>query len=352
MPDTSLRNSLALPLSTDGGNAFYNGLHTSLETIDAAIAKCNFAGGAIDPDADNDEGEGYATGSKWHTDTAIWECVDPSEGEAVWVQTWPVVPGALSITNAQLAGSISQDKLAGGILNSQLATADGWIAGPTLTYASADAPTYTITCSGDYSAVITPGMRIKLTDSTVKYFIVTKVSYSSPYTTITVYGGTDYTLSGGVISSPYYSMLKAPAGFPMDPAKWTVAVTDSTQRTQASPSSGTWYNIGSISISLPIGAWVVKYKCIAQISVASAWIDMFVSLSTSNNSESNALLTDKVYLNTLVEWGWNATMFANVVVTSKTVYYLIAKKTSSTANNIEFRNEQSDAVITAICAYM
>jgi len=96
MSDKSVRNNLDLPLSTDGGNTFYQYLHTNFEAIDAALSKCNFAGGAIDPDADNDEGEGYAIGSKWHTDTAIWECTDASEGAAVWVQIYPAtfaVPG-------------------------------------------------------------------------------------------------------------------------------------------------------------------------------------------------------------------------------------------------------------------
>lgn len=64
--------------------------NSNLDIIDAALAKCNFAGGATAPDGDNDETEGYAIGSKWHTDTAIWECVDPSDGAAVWRQVWPV----------------------------------------------------------------------------------------------------------------------------------------------------------------------------------------------------------------------------------------------------------------------
>ena len=65
--------------------------NSNLDIIDAALAKCNFAGGATAPDGDNDETEGYVIGSKWHTDTAIWECTDPTEGAAVWEQTWPAV---------------------------------------------------------------------------------------------------------------------------------------------------------------------------------------------------------------------------------------------------------------------
>jgi len=72
---------------------------------------------------------------------------------------------------------------------------DGWrAAGETWTYASADDPTFTFTISGDKTSKYSPGMRIKLTQTTVKYFIITAVSYSAPNTTVTVYGGTDYDL--------------------------------------------------------------------------------------------------------------------------------------------------------------
>jgi hypothetical protein len=165
---------------------------------------------------------------------------------------------------------------------------DGWTpAGETWTYASADAPTYTFTISGDKTTKYYPGMRIKLTDAAaVKYFIITKVAYGAPNTTITVYGGTDYTLAGGAISLPYYSMLKAPAGFPTSPIKWTVEVTDAQIRSQSSPVVGTWYNLGTILISIPIGIWWVSYACLPE-AVGTTLISVYVSLSTANNSESD-----------------------------------------------------------------
>src|SRR5690606_22909761 len=110
--------------------------------------------------------------------------------------------------------------------------------------------------TGKYSA----GMRIKLTQTTAKYFIITKVAYSDPNTTITVYGGTDYDLANAAITDPYYSQVKAPVGFPLDPSKWSVLVTDSSSRSQATPTSNQWYNLGSVSITIPIGYWVVSYK--------------------------------------------------------------------------------------------
>lgn len=88
--------------------------NSNIDIIDAYLAKSNWAAGALDPDADNDDSEGYAAGSRWYTTTAIWECVDASTGAAVWHQVWPALTAELSgsITNAQLAGSIADDKLA------------------------------------------------------------------------------------------------------------------------------------------------------------------------------------------------------------------------------------------------
>jgi len=81
--------------------------NANLDIIDAAIAKCNFAGGAIDPDADNDVGEGYAIGSEWHTDTAIWTCIDATEGAAVWHQVWPALVADMAQTGALAQCNIS-----------------------------------------------------------------------------------------------------------------------------------------------------------------------------------------------------------------------------------------------------
>ena len=87
MPDTSTRNALDLPLSTDGGNTFYTGLHTSLETIDQAIAKGKWDATTA-PTVDNDEDSGYAIGSIWVdvNNHEVYICEDPSAGEANWLR--------------------------------------------------------------------------------------------------------------------------------------------------------------------------------------------------------------------------------------------------------------------------
>jgi hypothetical protein len=145
-------------------------------------------------------------------------------------------------------------------------SAGGWIsAGETWTYASADDPTFTFTVNGDKTSKYSPGMRIKVTQSsTVVYFIITKVTYSSPNTTITVYGGTDYDLADSAISDSFYSFQKAPFGFPLSPDKWSIQTSSTSQSAQSNPVASTWYNLGSLSISVPIGAWKVYFTAIAQ----------------------------------------------------------------------------------------
>jgi hypothetical protein len=88
---------------------------------------------------------------------------------------------------------------------------DGWvIISDSLTYVSSSS----FTVPGNQTALFQKGTKIKLTDSTVKYFYVTSSVYSAPNTTITITGGDDYALSGGAITLPYYSYVENPVGFP------------------------------------------------------------------------------------------------------------------------------------------
>ena len=157
------------------------------------------------------------------------------------------VIGSKANPTGDIVGTTDTQTLTNKTLTSPLfgGTIDGWIsAGETWTYASADDPTFTFTVNADVTGKYSAGMKIKLTQGTVKYFIITAVStYSGGNTTITVYGGTDYDLANSAISANYYSMVKSPFGFPMSPAKWSVEFTSSDTQTQSAPTNGTWYNM-------------------------------------------------------------------------------------------------------------
>jgi len=229
---------------------------------------------------------------------------------------------------------------------------DGWIAaGETWTYASADDPTFTFTISGNKTTKYAVGMKIKLTQTTAKYFIITKVAYGAPNTTITVFGGTDYDLADAAITNPFYSTSKAPFGFPVQRNKWTVEVANASSLTQASPVNGTWYNLGSLSISVPIGEWDVYYEVAGNCAVGSGTASVYTTLSTANNSESDAEMSAFVA-------GITGTVYQTmrrtqqITLTSKTSYYLNAKTADNSITAIYFRGDLVTTVMRAVCDYI
>lgn len=233
---------------------------------------------------------------------------------------------------------------------------EGWEgAFETWTYASADDPTYTLTIAGDKTKKYTPGMRVRLTQTTDKYFIITKVVYSSPNTTLTLYGGTDYDLANAVIVNPCFSSAKCPPGFPYDISKWSVQVKNTSEYAQSSPTQNAWYNLGSISIDIPIGLWDLFYQATfeSQDSSNATWV-IFGTLSTANNSESDSEMTVFVsqgnhYYNYLTAFRRKP---AGLNLSSKATYYLNEKTSISGQDNIILRGDLAPTMISAVCAYL
>lgn len=239
--------------------------------------------------------------------------------------------------------------------------AEGWVeagfdtltGSETWTYASADAPTFTFTVPGDVTGKYHPGMRVKLTQTTVKYFIITASSYSSPNTTITVYGGTDYVLANAAITNNYVSNVKAPQGFPLSPTKWTE--TGGSTSTQATPTSGTTYNVGG-NIVLPIGVWDVTWRGMGYAYSASAlYMYLRGGLNVATNSlgsNANLLSYDYRRYATTGEYAYaGAPMRAGdtLEIASKTTYYLNMEcQYSGTVGNMQMFGAQ----IWATCAYL
>lgn len=231
-------------------------------------------------------------------------------------------------------------------------TWDGWMpAEETWTYASADDPTFTFTVAGvDLTSKYSAGMRVKLTQSTAKYFIITKVAFATD-TTVTIYGGTDYDLANATITSPYYSTAKAPVGFPLEKEKWTVEATDTTNRTQGSPVQNTWYNLGSFTISVPIGAWNLYYSGGIQLNGSGTYVAQ-TTLSTANNTQSDSELSVSSSMNVssaIISWH---TRGKELSVASKTSYYFNYRTTSSGATVLYAGNADVPAIIRAVCAYL
>jgi hypothetical protein len=152
----------------------------------------------------------------------------PANSEIVRVTA--ISTDTLTITRAQESSSARSilvgDQIAATITAKTItdieaiARTDGWIddTAETWTYASFTAgppASGTFTVPGDQTAKYTIGTRIQLTQSsTVKYFVVTGSSYSSPNTTVTITGGTDYTLANSAITANYHSYEENPQGYP------------------------------------------------------------------------------------------------------------------------------------------
>lgn len=84
---------------------------------------------------------------------------------------------------------------------------DGWqLANETWTYASAS----TITVPSGAASRYAKGDKIKITQTTVKYFYIIGVAD----TVLTITGGSSYTLADAAISANYYSHQENPIGFP------------------------------------------------------------------------------------------------------------------------------------------
>lgn len=230
----------------------------------------------------------------------------------------------------------------------------GWVPaageGESWSYSSYDSTNKTgvITVPSDATTQMSVGMRVRFTNnSSTQYGIITALTA----TTLTVYFGTQYSLTNAAITVPYYSPWKAPLGFPLDPAKWTVEVSNSSSASQSSPTQNTWYNAGTISINIPIGTWRVYYEGQGGSTRGSAGYCVFYStLSTANNSESDSDFSCLIYVN-------NATDFIDYVrrekplsLSSATTYYMNIKTDQTSQTAIKWNGEPLK--IRAVCAYL
>ena len=120
-------------------------------------------------------------------------------------------------------------------LQSQAMQQDGWEQiQSSLTYASAT----TINSSVDLTGVIQKGDKLKLNNTTTKYFYVLAVTSSL----ITVTGGSDYSVANSAITLPYFSKIENPQGFPVY-FNYTPTVTSGT---------GTLTTIGTVTCRFKI----------------------------------------------------------------------------------------------------
>lgn len=241
---------------------------------------------------------------------------------------------------------------------------NGWInASETWEYVSVDDPTGIFRVNADVTTKYSAGMRIKMTNGgNVIYGIITVVSayeaIDAGYTHITFLHQIDptdnlalYLMANSAITLPYYSTQKAPLGFPLEPTKWSIIITDVTQRIQVSPVNTVWYNLGSNLITIPIGIWNVDYCLDLFTSASSQEINFRSTLSTANNSESSKDWTCWLGHVGTVLYG-TLSRQKILALTSKTPYYLNVGTTAASLTTIREENNNSSLFIRAVCAYL
>jgi len=209
----------------------------------------------------------------------------------------------------------------------------GWTPwGQTLTYDSADDPTYVARMTGFFTNHFSAGMRLRVNQTTggTKYFIITRVEYSDPNTLLYLFGGTDYDLANEAINSPYYSVVKAPYGMPLSPEKWKVELVTTSGSTYSSLSNGVWYNIRSHFLDLPIGSWWLEYAFTYQRTGAD-FDGACTSLSTSDTGATDTLF-NVLHRQSDASWDYLFTKRRAIDVTIKTRYYSIVRKVGSAAD--------------------
>lgn len=180
-----------------------------------------------------------------------------------------------------------------------------------------------------------------------KYALITAVApYAAGVTPITIWGGTDYSLSNATISSPYYATVAQPFGFDRNPAKWTVEVSYSASVAQSSPAQNTWYNLGG-NISIPIGKWSVTYDVLLAGNMTAGALRVSSTLSTANNSESNTLATCYVGATSVSDFLSNLRRVLFLNTTSKVTYYLNVRTVTASVASITVTSSASPTIIRA-----
>ena len=240
-------------------------------------------------------------------------------------------------------------------------SSDGWIAGTgTWSYSSADDPIFVASVPDADAAQMGVGDKWKVTQTTDKYFVVhAKGSPSGGFTPVTIYGGIDHDLANAAITSPFFSHVKHPLGFPPDPAKYSITVSDANDKIKSSPTNGTFYGGANawttgtnITIDIPIGAWRPTIVGALNNLLSGNFVSAVVTLSTGNNSESNAAHTAAAGGFGNITLGFSKSL-PIINVAAKTTHYLIARSVvASTTTLALYGSSVAATVIRLECAYL
>lgn len=188
-----------------------------------------------------------------------------------------------------------------------------------------------------------------------EYGIITKVTYSAPNSTISVFSPKGYAIPNGTLSAPYYSVQRVPYGLPAAEGDWSIQI-PLMVRQQAAGTAATWVNLNQL-ISIPTGKWRAGYNTHAIVTHAgTTFLSFNTTLSTANNSQSDIRFTARssVVSTSTTEQDSQVTKEAPLELDSQTLYYLnIAPSASTTTVYLgDTGTIYEPGVIYAECAYV
>ena len=105
-----------------------------------------------------------------------------------------------------------------------------------------------------------------------EYAIATKATYTGGNTDVTVFCPQGAGIPNETLGATSYSSARAPYGFPADSSKWSVQLLSKVAADVAGPTAGTVYNPSGLALTVPTGAWNLKYK-----------VQLFVNRGTAPN---------------------------------------------------------------------
>lgn len=221
------------------------------------------------------------------------------------------------------------------ILNSKRRV-DGWLemlVQPTRT--AADDPTYTLQFTGvDYRGNLAEGTPVTwLQNDIIRYgYINSEPIYSGGNTTVTVLtrldsSSTDYdVLDTGTYAITFFSVAlpKQPGlGFPALPQYWTTSLVDSSNQNVSTPGTGI-VNPGSLSLTVPIGAWRLEAEFIVWVeySGTNTRHSVFGGIGTTTSSFYSDMQYYFLATSTDIIANGGYTIAKEITYTSKTTLYI------------------------------
>lgn len=190
-----------------------------------------------------------------------------------------------------------------------------------------------------------------------EYAIVTKVAYSAPNTTVTVFTGTDHNIPNMTLSNPFYSTQKIPYGFPVQTNKWTLSANSPNDRT-ASLANTNWNSLTD-TISVPVGAWKLCFNGHIQVNGSSTTARvLFVTLSSDATNETNPDLTVSVTNDreTATVASSHCTSYSEdfINLSAQITFTMMGRVSNNTSiNDAQVQGAAAQpTVIKAVCAYL